>query len=103
MVVACRVPAAAVCWLACCCAVLGCACCAVKWDAPHGQNTNRGFGITGWNRPDSLPPLDAKFNFEKAKKEAIERIKKVRIDTSVCSPGPRGKETGGNTHGAVAF
>lgn len=49
--------------------------CPVQWDAPRGQNINRGFGITGWNRPDSLPPLDPKFNFDKAKKEAIERIK----------------------------
>eukprot|EP00903_Cladosiphon_okamuranus_P017486 g16106.t1 len=48
-----------------------------KWDAPHGQNINRGFGVSGWNRPESLPPLDPKFNFEKAKKEAIERIKKA--------------------------
>ncbi|CAN0534386.1 unnamed protein product, partial [Ectocarpus sp. 12 AP-2014] len=44
-----------------------------KWDAPLGAS--RVFGASGWNRPASLPRLDEKFNYERAKQEARERIK----------------------------
>ncbi|CAM9559859.1 unnamed protein product, partial [Hapterophycus canaliculatus] len=49
------------------------ACRVVQWDAPHGAA--RVFGASGWNRPHTLPRLDEKFDAERAKAEARERIK----------------------------
>ena len=45
----------------------------LQWDEPVGGS--RAFGASGWNRPLTLPRLDAKFDAGRAKQEARERIR----------------------------
>lgn len=46
----------------------------MQWDAPTLAQGGS-YGASGWNRPTTLQPLDQKFNVERAKREARERIK----------------------------
>lgn len=49
----------------------------MQWDEPMGAP--RIFGASGWNRPLTLPRLDVKFDVERAKREARDRIKNAHI------------------------
>ena len=48
---------------------------AEQWDGPLGAA--RVYRASGWNRPSTLPRLDDKFDAERAKREARERIKEA--------------------------
>ena len=53
-----------------------------QWDEP---GESRGFAASGWNRPQTLPRLDEKFDAVRAKREARERIKDaLRKVSRVC-------------------
>lgn len=54
-----------------------------QWDEPT-VGTSRVFSASGWNRPHTLPRLDAKFDAGRAKREARERIKDALRKVSVC-------------------
>ncbi|CAM9648035.1 unnamed protein product, partial [Ascophyllum nodosum] len=75
-----------------------------KWDEPVGGS--RAFGASGWNRPLTLPRLDAKFDAGRAKQEARERIRDANRKASERAyrgGGGGGSADAGRSHAGVRF